>query len=235
VSIAPHAEVSSTDADGRAIHMRPTQMRPTQMRPTQMRPTQMRPRPAVSLVLCALFAAFACIASLGCEEWQGSDPDAGANDGESDAPEVEIWAAVGGASDDGKGFIDWQSGEETAKMIRGPQGGQHVWVSVRMTGLSNKKLRMTVEMVREDNGKVVKPGAVPVMSSLKGNKFKPGGYQFSAITAFVKCPCQVAKKTLIVNLKLEDLYGRTYKTSAKVLALWDGDCSLPPSSSCAEQ
>ena len=155
-------------------------------------------------------------------------------DGE-DVGNVKPWAQVGGASDTGKGFVDWTDGEATPPMIRGPQGGQHVWVTVRMRGLSPKKLRMTVEMSRKDNGKIVKPGAVPVMSTVKTSPEFPSGFQSNYITAFVRCPCQVANKPLRVHLAVADLYGRTFETDATITPTWDGDCSLPPSSSCAEQ
>ncbi|MCO4762583.1 MAG: hypothetical protein KC502_13815 [Myxococcales bacterium] len=173
------------------------------------------------LVLCALVLS----ASVACEEPEETEiPDDGT-----------VGAVVGGASNDGKGFVDWSDGTATPEMLRGPQGGQHIWVAVRMRGLSHKKLKMTVEMQRVDTGTVVKPGAVPVMSTLKpiaDGEFK---YQFSAITAFVKCPCQVADKRLRVKLSLSDLYGRKYETIGEITPTWSGDCSAKPSSSCADQ
>ena len=165
-----------------------------------------------------------------CQVDSPDEPDAGA-----DTSTVEMWAAVGGASVEGKGFIDWQDGSATPAIIRGPQGGQHIWVSVRMTGLSPKKLKMTVEMARKDNGTVVKPGAVPLILTLKPSPEHPTAFEFASLTAFVKCPCQVAGKPLVVRLELADLYGRTFQTSATITPTWDGDCSLPPSSSCALQ
>ncbi len=156
-------------------------------------------------------------------------------DASDDTASVEMWAAVGGASADGKGFLDWQDGAATPAIIRGPQGGQHIWVSVRMRGLSPKKLKMTIEMARKDNSVVVKPGAVPLILTLKPSAALPSTFEFAALTAFVKCPCQVVGKPLVVRLDLADLYGRTFQTSATITPTWDGDCSSPPSSSCALQ
>lgn len=165
----------------------------------------------------------------------GCDGGGDAADDKKDTSEAPIWAAVGGAQDDGTGFVDWSDGTVKPRMIRGPQGGQHIWVTVRMTGLSPKQLKMTVEMRRQDNGKIVKPGAVPIIASLAKSKTKPDVYEFGRLTAFVKCPCQIAGAPVRVNLKLDDIYGRTFSTSAHIRPQWSEDCSEPPSTSCAEQ
>ncbi len=200
-------------------------MAPNHGRPGRGRTSRTaQPRRLCALTLCAgLLAA----GLSGCDTDTPPDADAGV--------EYEPWGAVGGANDEGKGFISWEDGTATPPMLRGPQGGQHVWVSVQMRGMVQQKLRMTVEMVLDDTGKVVKPGAVPFMQTVPPLPDDPKTFQFSAITAFVRCPCQVANKSVTVKLTLDDLYGRSTTATAKIKPSWDGDCSLPPSASCKDQ
>ena len=182
-----------------------------------------RRRPARALAALCLLAAATCACG----------------GGETDEPDTKVqlppMAVVGGATDDGKSWVDWSSGDVAPPMLRGPQGGQHVWVSVRMQGLNPVKLKMTVEMRLKESGKVVQPGAVPVMRSIPPAQDQPDTFQFSGITAFVKCPCQVADKTVVVSLSLDDIYGRTASATAEIRPTWAEDCSGQQPQSCANQ
>ncbi|HAN07013.1 MAG TPA: hypothetical protein DCP89_00805 [Acidimicrobiaceae bacterium] len=160
----------------------------------------------------------------------------GVEDKEQDTQvQLDPLAVIGGANDDGKDWVDWSAGDGTPPMLRGPQGGQHVWVSIRMQGLNPVKLKMTVEMRLKGTAKIVQPGAVPVMRSIPPAKDEPNTYQFSGITAFVKCPCQVADKSIEISLKLDDIYGRTASTSAVIRPTWAENCSGQQPPSCADQ
>ena len=157
------------------------------------------------------------------------DPD---QDARNDAS-TEIRVELGGADDEGLLFVDWSSGDATPKMVRGPQGGQHIWVRTRSEGLWHKKARIDVTMTLIDSGNVVKPGTVPVMPTLEvqedGSALSPG------ITAYVKCPCQIVGRAVRVRAEIVDLYGLTGAGEATIHPTWYGDCNSPPSGNCAEQ
>lgn len=145
----------------------------------------------------------------------------------------DILVELGGADDEGQQFVDWSSGQATPKMVRGPQGGQHIWVRTRSTGLWPKKARIDVTMTLIDSGQVVKPGTVPNMPMLEeqqdGSALSPG------ITAYVKCPCQVVGRLVRVRAQIVDLYGLVGDGEATIRPTWDGDCTTPPSGNCAQQ
>ncbi len=190
------------------------------------------PRCAPSLHRGLAFVVFAFALAIGCRDdcVDGCDADADATDGGAcGAAKLE----VGGADKEGAGWVDWQSGAVSAPMIRGPQGGQHIWVRTRSAGLWPKKARIDVTMTLVDTGVVVKPGTVPVMQTLlpesECSDLSP------AITAYVKCPCQVVGRRIRVDVSLLDLYGVSAKAKAEITPAWDGDCSQPPSGNCGEQ
>ena len=162
------------------------------------------------------------------------DPD-DASDTSADSDSIETVLRVGGADDKGKVFIDLTGGEVKAPILRGPQGGQHVWVMVRFQGkdLSPKKLRIAATMRIRGSQVVVKPGTVTVTQTLRE---KQGWYQLAtAIPAFVKCPCQVYGKLLDVEASVIDLYGRTAIAKGTITGTWDGVCTGDTPGSCKAQ
>lgn len=190
-------------------------------------------RPARARTLALLMALLMALlgASLG-----GCTGDGDAGNGDKDASpdgSGDTRVELGGADDEGQQFIDWADGTATPKMVRGPQGGQHIWVRTRSQGLWHKKARISVTMTLVDSGNVVKPGTVPVMPTLEvlpdGDALSPG------ITAYVKCPCQVVGRQVRVRAEIVDLYGLTGVGEATIRPTWDGDCSTPPSGNCNEQ
>jgi hypothetical protein len=181
-----------------------------------------------------LLIAWAVVAVAACSP---DDDSHDALDGRADAgadADDSIAVVVGGGSDTtGKGFIDWSDGVATAPMIRGGQGGQHVWVTVRTHGLWPTKTRLNVTMTLIDTGIAVKPGTVPLMPTL--HEIDANWHEVESITAYVKCPCQVAGRRIRVDVEAIDLYGLTGNGSATITPTWDGDCSQPPSGNCGEQ
>ena len=149
------------------------------------------------------------------------------------APATEL--QVGGSDDKGKAFVDLSSGTVKAPILRGPQGGQHIWVMVRFKGegLWPKKMRLAVTMTIRDTKVVVKPGTVTVTQSL----VEKDGWRSikTAIPAFVKCPCQVYGKLLDVEVDVIDLYGRTMSVKQAITGTWDGVCTGDPPGSCKAQ
>ena len=179
-------------------------------------------------------ALLLCLAGLsGCDGGGGgADGDAGPTDG-GYVGETEL--EVGTADDKGKVFVDLGSGDIKAPILRGPQGGQHIWVMVRFRGddLSPKKLRIATTMSIKETGVVVKPGTVTMTQTMSE---KDGWWQLkTAITSFVKCPCQVYDRKLVIDVDVIDLYGRTAKAQAEVTGTWDGVCSGDVPGSCKAQ
>ena len=158
--------------------------------------------------------------------------DAGSTDGlnaDSGGPPA---VRIGGANEEGEGFIDWNAGEAFAPMIRGIQGGQHIWVSVRARNVSHKKLRMAITATLIDSGKIVIPGRVEYTSTLSTTD---GWLFYEGAQSFVKCPCQVQGRKLRVRLEVVDLYGRTATHEATITPTWDGNCDFEPAGSCKQQ
>jgi len=134
-------------------------------------------------------------------------------------------AWVGGANDDGSGFVDWRSGTARPTIIMGPQGGQHVYVSVRVAALWPKKIRMGVEMRDAQTGEVVKPGRIEITSSLKADE---AWMAYAGMTAFVKEPCKISDRKMKVHLDVSDLYGVKATDDAVITPHWAGYCSRNP-------
>ncbi len=134
-------------------------------------------------------------------------------------------AWIGGANDDGTGFVDWRSGAVTPTIIMGPQGGQHVYVSVRAANLWPKKIRMGVEMRDALTDEVVKPGRIEITSSLKADC---EWMTYTGMTAFVKEPCKISDRKLKVHLDVSDLYGVKATDDAVITPHWEGYCAPNP-------
>jgi hypothetical protein len=161
----------------------------------------------------------------------GEPPDAGA-DASADGGPPGVAVQVGGADLKGERWVELGPGAEAA-MVRGPQGGQHIWVSVRAQGLWPSKMRVDVTMTLLDSGVTVKPGTVPLLLTLKPGA--DGWVEAIGMTAYVKCPCQVVGRPVRIDVALIDLYGLTGAGQATVTPLWDGACGVTPTGSCAEQ
>ncbi len=129
---------------------------------------------------------------------------------------------VGGANEDGTGFVDWSSGTFSPKVITGPQGGQHVWVSTKSIRVSPTKLRIGVIMHDAETGDLVKPGRVEMTHTPAKNA--EGWYEYDGIPAFVKEPCVISGRKLKVDLDISDLYGVTASTSAFITPHFDLWC-----------
>ncbi len=173
-----------------------------------------------------VFVTVALFAQLtGCdflETGTGGDAD-GAGDGQNDidaGPQPTV--RVGGTNDSGDGFLDWAPGDAHPNIIRGPQGGQHIWIAARMQNLWPKKMRMSIELFDNDTGVLVKPGKVEITITFK----EEGDWlAYSGMPAFVKEPCKVKEHKLRAHLTLNDLYGVTTSIDAFITPKWDGYCA----------
>lgn len=139
-----------------------------------------------------------------------------------DAPPATSAITIGGATDDGTGFVDWHGATVSPPVVMGPQGGQHIWVSLR-TGREfyANKMRILIDMMDLDTGEVVKPGQIPFTRNLTedGNALA-----FSGLTAYVKEPCRIKGHRVRVHVSVEDLVGLTGSDEAIVTPTWSGYC-----------
>ena len=179
------------------------------------------------LLLCLWM--FACCS----DDPPASKPDAGTDpDGYSNYHQPRtVW--VGGSLDNGTGFVDWSPAPgvdlpKSATIISGPQGGQHIWVTVRTKGLWSNKARIRVEIVHAQDGTVAKPGYVEVIGSLKVDPAAPEWLYYQGIAAFIKEPCKIMKIPHRVQVKVTDLYGDQAAGEARIVPTWDGWCLTPP-------
>ena len=131
---------------------------------------------------------------------------------------------VGGSDADGQTFVDWASGAVQAKVISGPQGGQHIWVSVQASNLWPVKLRMVVQMFDVETGELVKPGKVEITHTM--NPTCGPWFTYTGMPSFVKEPCKINGRKLRVHLEASDLYGLAASSDAFIVAQYDGFCSL---------
>jgi hypothetical protein len=135
-------------------------------------------------------------------------------------------AQVGGANELGEGFVDWSAGAPAAAILRGPQGGQHIWVSALTRNLWYKKARVAVTLYVEATGaadEMVKPGRVEVTGTLKSAD-QAGWLIYAGLPAFVKEPCKIMNKRVRVELEVSDLYAVKATDKAWITPTWDGYC-----------
>ena len=178
-----------------------------------------------AVVLIFLLALWGCTG--GGDVVDAQDGGADASDA-TNTPQVR----VGGANDQGKGFVDWSDDKATPAMLRGIQGGQHIWFSVKARNVSAKKLRMAVTLIVDETTKAVIPGRVEYTSTPPE---VDGWYLYQGARAYVKCPCQVVGRKLRVDLEVVDLYGRTASEQVWITPTWDGNCDFDPAGSCKKQ
>ncbi len=141
-------------------------------------------------------------------------------DGAIEQPQAE----VGGASEEGTDFVDWSSGSAEPAITRGPQGGQHIWVSAHIRHVFPNKIRVAVTMYLEETATSieVKPGRVEMTGNLKAD----GDWLiYPGIAAFVKEPCKIKDRKVRVELDVDDLYGRKVQAKAWIRPTWDGVCT----------
>lgn len=160
--------------------------------------------------------------------------DAGATSGK---PEV----VLGGSDKDGNGFVDWSGPKPTPPMLRGPQGAQHVWVSLRARQIDPKKTEVWLGMEVIETGKPVFPGE----RWMKGVTFKndtspgalPGGVLIQGLTAVVGCPCRIHGMDVRVYAKIKDSQGVVVTDEVVIAPTWDdpADCNEMDEAACNDQ
>jgi hypothetical protein len=168
--------------------------------------------------LClASWLALACAA--GCGDDDGMIPDGEVpGDGSSFAPRLEI-----GTGDIGE-FVPVADGE-TVYLVRGPQGGQHVWVSLRAERLHTRPglIRLVFERERD-----MYAASIPFEVRLSFVDEVPLGAdytQISGLQLIVPEPADVLGEDMIIRARVaEDMTGGAMAESmVRVRVEWDPD------------
>ena len=170
-------------------------------------------------------ASAAADAGLTASVTGAADADLPAGDGGFDAASAPASTApelrIGGAADDGSGFVDWSGGGARPPIITGPQGGQHVWLSVRTRNLVPQKVEIAARLVTPETCAAFAPGEVKLHVSLKAD----GPWlAYNGITAFVDHPCDVRDRPIRVKVTVTDATGATAHAEADIAPTWHGSC-----------
>ena len=126
-------------------------------------------------------AAAAALAACGGGVEPGG-PDAG--------PAAEGELVLGGASDEGAGFVPLQDGADVP-LIGGAQGGFHVWTGLRIRGVEGN-LRIEREARRMSDGELVL--RTPVQELLVPGEAMDGWWDRPDAAASFMCPAPVGLK-----------------------------------------
>lgn len=160
----------------------------------------------------------------------GPAPDTGTP---VNAPTVEL----GGSDDAGKTFVDWSSDKIVPPLVHGIQGGEHVFVSVRVRNMDPKNMNLELHQQVVATGKEVFPSPIKWFSQTLKKETVDGvwtGWYFkNGYTGFVNCPCLVTGKQLKLELIATSNDGKVTAKSThfitpggpSTMPHWDGDCN----------
>lgn len=149
-----------------------------------------------------------------------SATDGASTDASIDASGPPVFQ-IGGAKDDGTGFVDWSGGTSTAPIITGIQGGQHVWVSVRTRNIPVHKAHLLIKLARPADCSALEAGETEWRVPLVTQDDWKG---YSGLTAYVSKPCEVQGKPVHVKVQLKDEDTLLAEADAFVTPTWDGVC-----------
>jgi hypothetical protein len=126
-------------------------------------------------------------------------------DGERPAPS-EVRVALGGTAPDGSGFVAL-GGDVT--LIAGAQGGFHVWVKYRATGMRAETITVTPTARRRSDGRLVLRGA-PRFDTI-GAVGPDGTWEAPAPLPAFMCPSpigvRIQDEAILFHLDLADAEG----------------------------
>ena len=151
-----------------------------------------------------------------------------ASEATSAAPDViAVTFEIGGAADDGSGFVPWNDREQHVNMIMGPQGGQHVWLNVRTSKqVTPQKMHLDIDLKDLETGLTVVPMPVVFTPTLVD-----GGAYWQTdkpLTAWVKEPCKIKGHHVQLTVSGHDLWMTDLGIArATFIAEWSGFCSAP--------
>ena len=130
-------------------------------------------------------------------------------------PFGELW--VGGATDDGTGFVELDDGAD-AVLVPGAQGGFHVWINLRVHGVTGR-LFVVREARRKSDGALVLAGSRQLLE-VPGDAMGDWWENPAAAPSFM-CPAPVGLRVfdeeLVFRATLTDEDGRVMAEDDLVL------------------
>ena len=115
----------------------------------------------------------------------------------------DFFVDLGGSSDDGTAIAPWDLPGTVAKLIYGPQGGYHVWVSICTPASLGTKVQLRLVLTAA-NGEQVHPGPTEITSKMAVVPGKDGQLCRVAAPAFVTCACELAGKAVRVRAEVTE-------------------------------
>lgn len=115
----------------------------------------------------------------------------------------DFFVDLGGSSDDGTTIAAWDLPGAPAKLIYGPQGGYHVWVSICTPASLGTKVQLRLVLAAAD-GQQVHPGPTEITSKMAVVAGKDGQLCRVAAPAFVTCACELAGKAVRVRAEVTE-------------------------------
>jgi hypothetical protein len=152
--------------------------------------------------LCRRLTAAAVLASIACGASGGAVP---APDAGTSALEVEV----------GTGQFEFEPLVDDAPVdvVCGPQGGQHIWVSVRARNLDPAHASVSVRISLDASGQIVCGQQIDDVSLLPA----AGWYEFTGIACFVTDPGLIEGRPVTLLGKVTE--GRVRAAEARVRAV----------------
>ncbi len=170
------------------------------------------------LIVAGLIVWSGCAASSA----PASSDAVSSSDTSADSANNTPQVIVGGANDDGTGFVDWSSGLARPPIVTGIQGGQHVFVSVRTRNLYPVQVKINTMVATPVECKAYNPGSREWKVSLRTDDTWLG---YQGITAFVDDPCLVKDKVVRVKVEVTDQNNVTASAYADIQPTWSGACN----------
>lgn len=153
------------------------------------------------------------------------------------APQSLPTIELGGSDNAGKTFVDWSNDKVVPPLVHGIQGGEHIYVSVRMRNMDPKSMNLELHQHIATTGEEVFPSPIKWFGQTLKKETVDGvwtGWYFrNGYTGFVNCPCLVTGKQLRLELIATSKDGKVTAKSmrlvtpggASAMPLWDGDCN----------
>ncbi len=137
---------------------------------------------------------------------------------ESSGPAIELGTGPIGS------FIELPMGS-VARLQRGCQGSQHIFVSIRVRGIEEERPIITVRMTRVRDATHV---SAPLMQRLPLEEVGSGWREITGLTPVVEDPRDVLDEVIRIDAEVQDsTLGLTLHASRDVSVRWGEDACRP--------
>lgn len=139
-------------------------------------------------------------------------------------------------SADGADIVAFASkGPTSLKLIYGPQGGHHVWITTCVPQLVTGPISVAFGLRDMETGELHAPSPVKLKTWHKNLTAVPGYRCRGPLALYVSCPCAIDGRPLRLEVELEGAEGKHAWLTAPVVAVHgDTPCEAPLSPDCVE-